>query len=81
MGRAVNFNLKVYAGIAVAIGSQFVAALLEYARRSAEVLPIGSECAPLLPDGEHVRMSALSGGNVSHAHPGFLWGLPRPWAP
>jgi len=60
LGRAVNFNLKVYAGIAVAIGSQLVAALLEYARRSAEVLPIGSECAPLLPDGEHVRMSGLS---------------------
>ena len=47
-------------GIGVAVASQIVAAGLEYARRNAEVLPIPSNCAPLAPDGEHVRMSAMS---------------------
>ena len=46
-------------GISVAIASQLVAAGLEYSRRTAEVLPIPSNCAPLGPDG-HVRMSAMS---------------------
>lgn len=61
LGRQVSYNMKFYMGIAFAMGSQLVAALLEYVRRGAEVLPIGSECAPLLPDGEHhVLMSGLS---------------------
>ena len=46
-------------GISVAIASQLTAAGLEYSRRSANVLPIPSNCAPLGPDG-HVRMSAMS---------------------
>jgi len=57
--RPVSFNMKVYVGVAFAMGSQLVAALLEYARRSAAVLPVGSECAPLI-NGEHVRMSGIS---------------------
>ena len=42
------------------MASQIVAAVLEYARLKAEVLPIPSNCAPLAPNGEHVRMSAMS---------------------
>ncbi|CAK9060833.1 Protein NRT1/ PTR FAMILY 8.1 (AtNPF8.1) (Peptide transporter PTR1) [Durusdinium trenchii] len=59
--REVSSNMKVLTGIAIAIGSQFTAASLEYARRNAEVLPIPSNCAPLAADGQHVRMSAMSG--------------------
>jgi len=34
--------------------------MIEYARLGAGPLPIGSNCAPLEPNGEHVNMSALS---------------------
>ena len=47
------------AGISVAIASQLAAAGLEYCRRTAKVLDVPSNCAPLGPDG-HVRMSAMS---------------------
>lgn len=57
--REVTSNMKVLTGISVAIASQLTAAGLEYSRRSANVLPIPSNCAPLGPDG-HVRMSAMS---------------------
>merc|ERR1712187_326701 len=56
----VSLNMKIYVGIAAAIGSQLVAALLEYLRKDAEVFDIPSRCAPLDADGEHVRMSSIS---------------------
>merc|ERR1711879_513587 len=56
----VSLNMKIYAGIAVGIGSQLVAALLEQLRKNAAVLDIPSTCAPLGADGEHVRMSSIS---------------------
>merc|ERR1712048_1442966 len=56
----VSLNMKIYVGIAAAIGSQLVAAFLEYLRKDAEVLDIPSRCAPLGADGEHVRMSSIS---------------------
>jgi len=58
--RKVSLNMKVFAGISVGIGSQLVAAFLEYLRKDAEVLNIPSYCAPLGADGEHVSMSSIS---------------------
>merc|ERR1712110_330258 len=52
--------MKIYAGIAFAIGSQLVAAVIEYVRMNTEVLPIASHCAALRPDGQHVHMSSIS---------------------
>eukprot|EP00931_Biecheleriopsis_adriatica_P038088 TRINITY_DN21841_c0_g1_i1.p1 TRINITY_DN21841_c0_g1~~TRINITY_DN21841_c0_g1_i1.p1 ORF type:complete len:547 (+),score=98.79 TRINITY_DN21841_c0_g1_i1:188-1828(+) len=60
LGRSVTLDMKIYAGLAFAIGAQLVAMSLEYARLGSEVLPIGSSCAPLLPDGSHVHMSSMS---------------------
>jgi len=60
LGREVSSNMKVLTGISVAIASQLTAAVLEYSRRSAEVLSIPSNCAPLASDGQHVRMSTMS---------------------
>eukprot|EP00438_Fugacium_kawagutii_P011616 Skav216072 [mRNA] locus=scaffold389:302616:304726:- [translate_table: standard] len=56
----VSSRMKVLFGISLAISSQIVAAGLELQRRNARVLSIPSNCAPLLPDGEHVHMSAMS---------------------
>merc|ERR1712217_739624 len=52
--------MKVYMGIAVAIGAQLVAALIEHLRKNAEVLDVPSKCAPLGADGKHVSMSSMS---------------------
>lgn len=60
LGRKVSSNMKVLTGISVAIASQLTAASLEYSRRSAEVLSVPPNCAPLASDGQHVRMSAMS---------------------
>jgi len=60
-GKTVTLNMKLYAGIAFAVGSQLLAAAFEYARKSAPVLPIPSHCAPLEGDGSgHVHMSGFS---------------------
>lgn len=61
--RRVSLNMKVYTGIAFACAAQLVAACLEYARRGAPVLEVGSLCAPLVEGsetGEHVPISAIS---------------------
>jgi len=60
LGRSVTYNMKVYAGIVAGMAAHLVAAVLELARRNAEVLDIGSNCAPLQSDGQHIRMSAMS---------------------
>lgn len=60
IGRRVSLNMKIYAGIAFAIGSQLVAAVIEYVRMNTEVLSIASHCAALRPDGQHVHMSSIS---------------------
>merc|ERR1712232_238283 len=61
IGRNVSVNMKVYTGIGFAILAQLVAALIEYARKASEVLPIESMCAPLVPNSkEHVHMSNMS---------------------
>lgn len=59
-GRKVTLGMKVYTGIFFAMASQFTAAMFEYARLDAEVLPIPSSCAPMGDDGEHVHMSGFS---------------------
>jgi MFS family permease len=59
-GRKVTLGTKIYAGIFFAIASQLTAAMFEYARMDAEVLPIPSSCAPIGEDGEHVHMSGFS---------------------
>lgn len=61
LGCRVTMNAKIYFGIAIASGSQLVAAFLDYARMSSLTLDIGSFCAPL-EDGtnQHVPMSAIS---------------------
>lgn len=56
----VSLNMKIYAGIAAGIGSQLVAALLEYVRKDAALLDIPSHCAPLGADGEHIKMSSIN---------------------
>lgn len=60
LGFVMTLDMKVYAGMMCAICSQLVAAALEQTRLSRRILPIGSMCAPLNPDGSHVVMSELS---------------------
>mmetsp|Transcript_79436 Transcript_79436/g.227975 ORF Transcript_79436/g.227975 Transcript_79436/m.227975 type:complete len:583 (-) Transcript_79436:92-1840(-) len=59
-GRKIGYDLKILTGIGFAMAAQAIAALLEYFRKQGGVLPIGSKCAPLLPDGQHVEMSDFS---------------------
>ena len=47
--RSTSGTFKVMCGIFMGAASQLVAAVIEYHRRQAEVLPIGSNCAPLKP--------------------------------
>lgn len=62
MRRRVTLNMKIYAGILVACLAQLSAAFIEYARRSAPSLDIGSNCAPLEAgsSSRHVPMSSIS---------------------
>jgi len=62
LGRPVTLNMKIYTGIAIACLSQVVAAILEYARRSAPVYEdIGSLCGPLIEGTDrHVPISGIS---------------------
>jgi len=60
VGRKISYNAKILAGIGFAIAAQAVAAFLEHLRLQAPVSSIGSKCAPLLPDGQHVPMSDIS---------------------
>merc|ERR1712203_1154711 len=60
-GRQASVDLKIIAGFSFAIGSQLVAAAIEYHRLASPVLGVPSHCAPYI-DGtdEHVHMSAAT---------------------
>ncbi|CAE8708888.1 unnamed protein product [Polarella glacialis] len=60
LGRKVSLNMKIYAGILVAVAAQLLAAGMEYFRLRSPVLDIQSKCAPLMASGGHVHMSELS---------------------
>lgn len=60
IGRGVSTGMKVTAGYVFAIASQLTASCLERARLAAPVTDLESRCAPMLPDGTHIRASDMS---------------------